>query len=302
MDFLYDESGNAYSFVYNGTQYYYVRNLQGDVVKILNASGSVVASYSYDAWGKVTNSGNVVGQYNPIRYRGYYYDTDTGFYYLQSRYYDPTIKRFINADGYVSTGQGFLGFNMYAYCGNNPNTRTDISGESWKDVRAWVEDKWTKATNWFSDAKKWCDKHLKNGDGTYSFSDNHRGKVHPPIFHEQFLSYDPVSMENEVLSKSLCEGGSITVYTAGWEIPLGDCTLDLSLFDLGTASLEMWGAQSTVGMEVSAAIWTPTVKIETPEFTFEVGYVVGGIGEYGFKYGNGPGISTGKFKFSLTCN
>ena len=83
MDFLYDESGNAYSFVYNGTQYYYVRNLQGDVVKILNTSGGVVASYTYDAWGKVTASGSI-GQINPVRYRGYYYDTDTGFYYLQS--------------------------------------------------------------------------------------------------------------------------------------------------------------------------------------------------------------------------
>ena len=92
IDFLYDENGSAYSFIYNGTQYYYVRNLQGDVVKILNTSGGVVASYTYDAWGKVTNSGNVVGQYNPIRYRGYYYDIDTGFYYLQSRYYDPAIS------------------------------------------------------------------------------------------------------------------------------------------------------------------------------------------------------------------
>ena len=98
MDFLYDETNSAYSFIYNGAQYYYVKNLQGDVVKIVNTSGNVVASYSYDAWGKVTNSGNVVGQYNPIRYRGYYYDTDTGFYYLQSRYYDPVVKRFISAD------------------------------------------------------------------------------------------------------------------------------------------------------------------------------------------------------------
>ena len=97
MDFLYDESGSPYSFIYNGTQYYYVKNLQGDVVKILNASGSVVANYYYDAWGKVTTSSSI-GQTNPIRYRGYYYDTDTGFYYLQSRYYDPTIKRFISAD------------------------------------------------------------------------------------------------------------------------------------------------------------------------------------------------------------
>ena len=67
MDFLYDESGSAYSFIYNGVQYYYVKNLQGDVVKIVNTSGNVVASYSYDAWGKVTASGSI-GQINPIRY------------------------------------------------------------------------------------------------------------------------------------------------------------------------------------------------------------------------------------------
>ena len=107
MDFLYDESGSPYSFIYNGTQYYYIKNLQGDVMRIVDATGAVVANYSYDAWGKVTNSGNIVGLYNPIRYRGYYYDTDTGFYYLQSRYYDPVVKRFINADGYVNVNGDF---------------------------------------------------------------------------------------------------------------------------------------------------------------------------------------------------
>ena len=114
MDFLYDESGSAYSFIYNGTQYYYVKNLQGDVMRIVDATGAVVANYTYDAWGKVTNSGNIVGLYNPIRYRGYYYDTDTGFYYLQSRYYDPVVKRFINANG------NFFKLNLYVYCENNP--------------------------------------------------------------------------------------------------------------------------------------------------------------------------------------
>jgi RHS repeat-associated protein len=114
MDFLYDESGSAYSFIYNGTQYYYVKNLQGDVMRIVDATGAVVANYTYDAWGKVTNSGNIIGLYNPIRYRGYYYDTDTGFYYLQSRYYDPVVKRFINANG------DFFKLNLYVYCENNP--------------------------------------------------------------------------------------------------------------------------------------------------------------------------------------
>ena len=63
-----------------------------------------------------------------LRYRGYYYDTETGLYYLQSRYYDPVVKRFINADSYSSTGQGFLGYNMFAYCGNNPSVSEDSYG------------------------------------------------------------------------------------------------------------------------------------------------------------------------------
>ena len=108
-----------------------MKYLQGDVVKILNTSGAVVASYTYDAWGKVTNSGNVVGQYNPIRYRGYYYDTETGFYYLQSRYYDPAIKRFINADdaSLIGANGDFISFNLYAYCLNNPVMGYDPLGK-----------------------------------------------------------------------------------------------------------------------------------------------------------------------------
>ena len=129
MDFLYDESGSPYSFIYNGTQYYYVKNLQGDVMRIVNTSGTVVANSFYDAWGKVTNSGNIVGLYNPIRYRGYYYDTDTGFYYLQSRYYDPVVKRFISADSYINANGDLLGFNMFAYCGNNPVMGYDPTGK-----------------------------------------------------------------------------------------------------------------------------------------------------------------------------
>ena len=72
---------------------------------------------------------STVGAVNPIRYRSYYYDGETGFYYLQSRYYDPAIRRFINADGYVNANGDILRFNMYAYCGNNPVISKDSSGE-----------------------------------------------------------------------------------------------------------------------------------------------------------------------------
>lgn len=71
---------------------------------------------------------------NPLRYRSYYHDSETGFYYLQSRYYDPEICRFINADSYASTGQSYLGYNTFAYCGNDPVNRTDADGEFWDTV------------------------------------------------------------------------------------------------------------------------------------------------------------------------
>ena len=149
MEFLYDHAGQPYALILNGTVYYYVVNLQGDVVRIVDADGNTVVSYVYNAWGKplsvttnIPNTGiataaisnptisnaEIVAKMNPLRYRGYYYDTDTQLYYLQSRYYDPNLGRFINADSYSSTGQGILGNNMYAYCGNNPIARADTSG------------------------------------------------------------------------------------------------------------------------------------------------------------------------------
>ena len=117
LDFFYDESGHPYALTYNGTTYYYVTNLQGDVLHIANASGTPVVSYTYDPYGKPTVSPTTtnvtLAEVNPLRYRGYVYDQDTGFYYLQSRYYDPTTCRFINADALVSTGRGILGYNIF---------------------------------------------------------------------------------------------------------------------------------------------------------------------------------------------
>ena len=112
------------TITYNGTPYYYVTNLQGDVVAIMDRYGEIVVEYSYDAWGKLLKTtGSMqynLGVYNPLRYRGYVYDRELGLYYLQSRYYDPELCRFLNADAFISTGQGELGNNMFAYCLNNP--------------------------------------------------------------------------------------------------------------------------------------------------------------------------------------
>ena len=135
IDFVYDENNQPLAMKYNNTLYYYVLNAQGDVVRIVNSSRSVVASYTYDPWGKIISSSGTLANVNPLRYRGYYYDSETGFYYLQSRYYDPEIGRFINADSYASTdATGLLSTNMFAYCENDPVNRSDPSGEFFDTV------------------------------------------------------------------------------------------------------------------------------------------------------------------------
>ena len=146
LDFIYDESGKPFALKYSTDgatfdTYYYVLNLQGDVVKLIQENGHVVAQYTYDAWGNVSSSGRLA-EINPLRYRGYYYDSETGFYYLQSRYYDPANRRFINADSYQSTGQGFIGTNMFAYCNNSPILFVDHDGDDAEAVGWWASTMW----------------------------------------------------------------------------------------------------------------------------------------------------------------
>jgi RHS repeat-associated protein len=142
LHFYYDASGRPLSVVYNGTTYYYVLNLQGDVVAILDTTGAEVVGYSYDAWGNpLDTTGSMklsLGLYNPLRYRGYVYDQETGLYYLQSRYYDPETGRFINADDtdYLGASGTVLGYNLFAYCENNPVNCSDPTGTD----AIWLQD------------------------------------------------------------------------------------------------------------------------------------------------------------------
>ena len=143
LEFVYDDSSQPFAVIYKhgsaAELYYYLVNAQGDVAAILDSSGTMVAFYDYDAWGnctvynssaKVLTDPTSIANINPLHYRGYYYDAETGFYYLQSRYYDPAICRFINADTFATTdANGFLSANMFAYCENNPINNSDPTGK-----------------------------------------------------------------------------------------------------------------------------------------------------------------------------
>ena len=153
--YSYDSNGILYNVRYTltdgGTEYsyYYTHNSRGDIVGIYNGAGELKAHYGYDAWGNVIsitdNNGNAItspnhiGNLNPFRYRGYYQDTETGLYYLMSRYYDAVTHRFINADGYFQAGTSILDGNTFAYCANNPVSRADTGGDSWfSDIAATI--------------------------------------------------------------------------------------------------------------------------------------------------------------------
>ncbi len=111
------------------TEYFYVKNLQGDILKVITATGTEAAAYTYDAWGKLLTATGDLADINPLRYRGYFYDNETGLYYLQNRYYDPEVCRFINPDAFATTDvDGVLSANMFTYCENNPIRNTDYVG------------------------------------------------------------------------------------------------------------------------------------------------------------------------------
>ena len=132
LHFFYDAQNKPSVVDYNGTKYAYVHSLQGDIIGILNASGTEVVRYAYDAWGrqlsKTGSMASTLGTYNPFRYRGYAYDEETGLYYLRSRYYNQGWGRFINADIQLGKVGAILSHNMFSYCINNPVNRDDPAG------------------------------------------------------------------------------------------------------------------------------------------------------------------------------
>ena len=131
---LYDNEESVCGIIYNDEPFYFQKNLQSDIIGIVDKNAHTVARYSYDAWGACTvvadTSECSVAAVNPFRYRGYYFDVDTSLYYLQSRYYDPVVGRFVNADEatYLGSSGTVLGHNLFVYCENNPVNHEDPIG------------------------------------------------------------------------------------------------------------------------------------------------------------------------------
>jgi len=127
--FFYDENDSLVSLNVDGDDYFYVKNLQGDIIALTDIDGNIVVEYLYDAWGRLLSTtgsmASTLGVDNPFRYRGYFYDIETGLYYLQSRYYMPEWGRFISADGIAQVN----GLNLYRYCYNNPIIFVDSNGK-----------------------------------------------------------------------------------------------------------------------------------------------------------------------------
>ena len=143
LHFFYDAQNKPAVVVFNGTAYAYLYNQQDDVIGLLDSNGTHMVSYTYDAWGKpISKTGTLastLGTINPFRYRGYVYDEEAGFYYASSRYYDPEISRFINADDteYLGADGSVLSYNLFAYCMNDPVNRFDVDGN-------WSLPNWAK--------------------------------------------------------------------------------------------------------------------------------------------------------------
>ena len=170
--YYYDSAANPVSMRVSGKDYFYVRNLQNDVIALIDDTGETVVEYKYNSWGKILSitgsKAGTIGKINPFRYRGYYYDEETGMYYLKNRYYDPEIRRFISADSYIS-GFNSTMCNVFCYCGNNPVSNSDPEGTFFKKIVHFLKSKWKKTKKAVAKVYNFVREHVATFVGTESY-------------------------------------------------------------------------------------------------------------------------------------
>ncbi len=303
--YVYDANGLPVGMKYNGVQYWYQKNIQGDVVRILNEGGAEVAIYTYDAWGKnlqitdkdgndVSGNPNHIANINPFRYRGYYYDTETGWYYLNARYYDPNVGRFLSPDTILGANGGLQGYNLFAYCNNNPVMFADATGYALHrantayatletDGRAYIGvcmnsvsiSKAIEGTLKSFEKEQPKRSRYQNSDGSYSLYDNKRFNP-DSVYHEQLFVVDTANPSFNVnKSKANVFGAGFTAYKGGWETEY----IDLSLLDFGQGKIAAGFDSEYIGVSAIATAWAPSVSFSFfGLFDIKVGANLGSVG------------------------
>ena len=330
MTFFY-ENDSIVGYKYGPEYYYYIKNLQGDIIGVIDKNCNLLYQYEYDAWGNhtvldaqnnvISPDASHIANANPLRYRGYFFDAETGLYYLLSRYYDPTTGRFVNIDEYISTGQGLLGFNMFAYCLNNPINRSDALGgiscacNPWRPMKGCLNHGFFKNNQSFSEGM-YVNVYLKimpsivagaygasprigsstqspylNSDGSYSLYDNRR---HNPnsVFHEQILSVDTSGPSWDISNGSIGIGSiEGSLITGGWEWEHAN----LSILDVGTVKAAAEINSNGVQIGAMASAYTPSFSFDIFGVQISISGHVGSVGLYGefgksgFSFGGAAG-------------
>ena len=272
-EFTYGEMGPS-SVIWDGEPFYYVLNGQGDVTAILDTDGIPVVWYNWDnAWGYNPAAEGIfadsLGALNPLRYRGYVYDEETGYYYLQSRYYDPEIGRFINADDYVSTGQGLLSKNAFTYCYNNPVIYSDDTG-----TIPWLIVGFVVACAVIIGADHWFAANQPEGGYALVNETNVEGGTVKGVYAEGS------GFEVDSNGMTVCD-----VEVGILSISSESDYLDVEFFDCLTASATAeldWSGVPGVDISANASIYSPRADIVLPlgifEVTFSFEALIGAIG------------------------
>ena len=287
------------------------KDLQGNIIALIDNNGNTVVEYKYDAWGnhkvvdangnEVTSS-NHLGNLNPFRYRGYYYDVETGLYFLQTRYYDPEVGRFLNRDSVsYADPQTINGLNLYTYCGNNPVMYTDYAGNSPKysfDINIWAAFDLNGAL-WYSGRYQPKRQFIVGSISYQNVFDN------LPYMAELFLSQFEASAVDYAINAFEFSANKFIIGTA--KLDLFSASMDIYGVPSGNIGIKVGSASvgigfdfennSTFGAEIEATALTVGLYSEYVEGEL----LIGSVGA-AFKFENGKlkiGLSAG-IGFNLT--
>ena len=240
--YLYDSDG-IIGFNYNNSNYYYIKNPNNDIIGLLDENGIIVVSYSYDSWGKllsikdsnntdVTNNMNHIGNINPFRYKSYYYDVETGLYYLGHRYYNPELIRFISPDSIIGANKDILSYNLYSYVSNNPISNYDRTGQR---ILSWLISLTinTAISKVIDQTKKLLKSSMNNGGHVSGMVKEKKTKT-PPLYNLTFGFGSNIKIDSTIGNNSISYN-SASGYTS-------DYNYGGFGYEVGSTSGDIYGA------------------------------------------------------------